>query len=141
MKKQFSETFKSGTFKAQVTSVVLVNNTQKTINESVPTDTKWLLESIKAVNADNVDRTVTVTLFKEAAKTNRIGILYSTTVTPSGHLVVPNNVASSAYLNLFNGYPMGAGYTLEIVWAAGGASAGSTDADGLVIAFRELPLT
>ena len=141
MDKVFAETFPSGSVKSSITSITLVNNTSKTQDIVVPSDCVWVLESVRFTNPDNVDRSVNVKIFKEAAKTNELAFLFSATVTAGsvGHYPA---VASNVVLG-HTGYPLtlGAGYVISVTWAAGGVSAGGTDADGLTIMYRELSLT
>lgn len=142
MKKDFSEIFPSGTVDARVTSLTLVNNTLKTLNVSVPTDELWALQTITMTNPDNVDRVCYARLFKEVAKTNMITQLMSGTVAAASRLCYPNNAIAETHNNQTGEQLLlGPNMTIGFTWAAGGASAGGTDADGLVVFVRKLTLT
>lgn len=142
MKNVFAETFPSGTVKTSVTSITLVNNTAKTQDVTVPTDTKWIIETIRAVNPDDVARFINVEIWRESAKTVRIATLTGLSTGALGAIQFPNNddltasISNSPFVLV-----LGAGMTISVTWSAGGASAGGTDADGLVILYRELTLT
>lgn len=142
MKTVFAQTFPSGSIKTKVQSVTLVNNTAKTQDISVPTDTEWCIESIKMANGDNVDRNGTILLYQTSSKTNLIAYILFATITAGAQIMIPNNDdLGSAMANNKQQWILGAGETLSFIWAAGGASAGATDADAIVIKYRELPLT
>lgn len=143
MKNVFAQTFPSGQPTTSVTSITLVNATAKTQDITVPTDTLWLVQMIKAVNADDVNRVITIEVFNEAAKTSRIGTLAVADTATGVFLQWPNNEAAQVARTVNPGYPMllGPGMTISVTWASGGASTGGTDADGLVIWYRKLPLT
>lgn len=142
MKKVFAETFESGSIEADPVSITLVNNTQKTQDFSVATDCIYELIAIKATNPDDVARVVTIELFKEVAKTNHIATLGSGSVNAGSRLSWPGNSVSAAQ-NWLQPRPclLGPNWTIRVTWAAGGASAGGTDADGLVVWYRKLSLT
>lgn len=134
-------TFPGGKPEQSVTSITLVNNTQKIQLVTVPTGKIWILLGIKVRNPDDVDRAVTIRKYKEAAKTNEIAVLFSVSLATgvAGHW--PTEGLSSTASRPSSTKPaeiMIAGNSLEITWAAGGASAGGTDADGLVIEYLEL---
>jgi hypothetical protein len=143
MDKIFAETFPSGSIKTSVTSVTVVNNTTKTVDISVPTDTVWAIQSIKVVNPDDVARTVGINLYNEVAKTNQIALLTAASVGAGGLIHYPSNAAVENSELTRTGYPLvlGPGMTINIVLAAGGASSGGTTADGIVILYRQLSLT
>lgn len=142
MENVFSETFPSGTVKVAETSITLVNNTAKTQDVSVPTDTIWHVQNIKVVNADDVARAVTIAIYKTSSKNILIGQCYFVSVSAGGLLNVPNNQANTAFMNAWaNGLTLPAGTTISITWAAGGASTGAVDPDGLVILYRQLSKT
>lgn len=134
-------TFPGGKPKQEVTEIVLVNNVEKVVDITVPTGKLWLLLSIKMVNDDDVNRTSTINKYKEAAKTNLITTLVAGLVilANGGLMHWPNN-----YVDAMDAkspfYPelLVAGNLLSIIWAAGGASAGATDVDGLVIEYLEI---
>jgi hypothetical protein len=124
-----------GTVENRVTSLTLVNNTAKEVLFTVPAGERWMLISAKYTNPDDVNRAVTLELHKEAAKTNYIKKYQSGTVNagaiqqyPSGALANTTQNQSAIPYEL-----LGAGNTLRLYFAAGGASAGGTDADGIVI--------
>lgn len=123
-----------------VTSITLANNTAKTVDKAPGIGKKWLLLGFKFTNPDDVARDVNVIKYKEAAKTNQIKVLFS-----------ESGIAASAYRqwpeaasnNLIQKRPpwpeiLNEAETLEFAWAAGGASAGGTDADGLVVEYIEV---
>ena len=133
-----------------VTSLTLVNNTAKTLNIVAPVGKKWLVVSIKVTNPDDQARTVYGILWKEAANTNKVmGLFYKADLAASGEICSPSYspTAIGAYQSQ-GGLPIllkgrtasGATDDTEIVitWATGGASAGGTDADGLVVTALEL---
>jgi hypothetical protein len=134
-------TFPGGNFQQAVTSITLVNNTAKTEDVTVPAGKRWVLQSIKVTNPDNVTRTIQGVLYKEAGKTNHIAqILKVTNLAASGRHQAPHDSPAQA-LDTFHdvrGRILAAGNTISIIWATGGASAGGTDADGLVIEYLEL---
>lgn len=132
--------FPGGQFKQEVTSVVLVNDTAKTIDLLVPAGKYWIILDIKAINGDDVARNILISKYLEAAATNLIGVLYDAARNAGAHAYFPNmdnanyprHVASSpAELAI-------GGNIIRITWAAGGASTGATDADGLVIEYLEV---
>jgi len=142
LKKTFSETFPSGTVKTSVTSITLVNNTQKVQDVSVPSDTVWVIQCIRAVNIDDVQRTVVIDLWNEAAKTSKIARLQSGAVAAVTDLVYPSITAGGTIIGVPTAVlVLGPGMTISVTWAAGGVSTGATDSDGLVILYRELTLT
>ena len=133
-------TFPAGRFVQEVTSVTLVNATTKTIDTTVPANKRWLLLSVKATNGDNVARVVGLYLFKEAAKTNLISVYDSASVNTAEHINFPNTIASRGVRSraISPGEVLEAGNTISVIWTSGGASAGATDADGLVICYLEI---
>lgn len=122
-----------------ITSVTLVNNTEKIIDKTVPSHKRWLLLSVKMVNCDNVARTLSIQKWKEAAITNHIKTLTTAATAAAARLQYPN---SSNNLWDYSPLPqleiLSAGNTLRFIWGAGGVSAGATDADGLVIEYLEV---
>lgn len=130
-----------GILKQDVTSITLVNNTEFIIDKTVPTDMRWILLGIKITNYDDVARTVSVIKFKEAAKTNEIKVYFSASVAAFGRQQWPNSSTGNPdYSPLPMLEILGPGNTIQIRWAAGGASSGSVDADGLVIEYLEVPI-
>lgn len=124
-----------------VTSVVLVNNTTKTIDKTVPDNRKWIILSIRAMNPDDVQRNITITKFKEAAKTNTIKRYNVAATAASSLLQWPSGPFTAAFARKSSApfEVLVTGNTIEIVWVAGGASAGGTDADGLIVEYLEVP--
>lgn len=139
MKKTFAETFPSGEVRADVTSVTLVNNTAKTNNVTVPDDTIWKLQSIRVMNPDDVARAISLTIYKEAAKTSRVLHLDTRNIAASAVFQWPNNgTGGEDRSNIPFDLVLFAGNTIEITWAAGGASSGGTIADAQVVFYRRL---
>lgn len=143
MKKIFAETFPSGKPEASITSITLVNNTAKTQDITVPTDSMWLIQTIKATNPDDVQRTTYIRLYNESAKTNLIANLIAAALNATQELYYPNSTTASTQCPnaLGQGLLLAGGMTISVTWAAGGASTGGTDADGLVVFYREYPMT
>lgn len=141
MREVFAQTFPGGSVEDSVTSITLANNTAKTQDKSVETDTLWVVENIKITNPDDVQRNVRIEVYKEAAKTNLICYLKGTTTLAAGAtLNIPTKATASTEEGVLP-MTLGPGNTISVYWAAGGASTGGTDADGLVIHYRKLPLT
>ena len=128
-----------------VTSVTLVNNTAKTEDVTVPANKKWLLLWLKVENPDDVNRLVTVNIWNESGKTTRIlaRLLYAT-VSNGQRAHWPLNLSGTNDDTMFNHawspVVLDAGDTIEVIWGAGGASTGATDADALVICYIEVPV-
>lgn len=142
MKKVMAKTFPGGRPDAIVTSVTLVNNTVKTLDNAVPTDEVWKLINIKATNPDDVARVIAFSIYKEAAATNHVCTLSSQSRNAAAQLNWPNTEASALSVPPYNfEIVLGPGWIIRTVWATGGASAGGTDADGLVVWVRRMPLT
>jgi len=131
---------RKGKIVQSVTSITLVNNTAKTVNVTVPSGKRWLLLSLKMGQPDNVQRTLTVDKYKEAAKTNFMGPLVTVGLGVGILQLWPTNDAVHTIRNIACNPAeiMHDGNTLAITWAAGGASAGGTDADGLVYEYLEI---
>lgn len=133
--------FHAGKKEIAVTSVTLVNNTAKTIDTVVPASEKWQLLNIKVVNCDDVARNVTVIHYKEAAKTNLVKVFgYIAALGAAGVFNMPSSTTAISDKLTFWTAPqiLHAGETISVIWAAGGASTGATDADGLVIEYLRL---
>lgn len=146
MDNKFALTFPSGSVESSIQTVTLVNNTAKTLTYTVTDDTMVVIQTISVTNPDDVARTVTITLWNESAKTNRLAILEQDSVGASGIMHYPNLETAGGGSTGFirnAGFPLllKAGMTIEVVWAAGGASSGGTDADGFAILLRKLLLT
>lgn len=133
-------TFPGGEIKQEVTSITLVNNTTLTANFSVPSNKKWVLLGYKVTNPDDVDRGVTIEVWKEAAATNRLSRIDTATVVASGFLQFPYQGATSSrrQSGIVPAFLLVAGNTIRFVWGAGGASAGGVDADGVVLEYLEI---
>ena len=104
-------------------TATLVNNTQKTETIIVPDGHRWKLFGGCVLNADSVSRTVTVKVFNSSDKL--IGYFVSASVNAAGYAAYPCTQASKVHCST-SGFPMKAGDYIQIVWAAGGASAGGT---------------
>lgn len=142
MDEVFAHSWPAGEVVVDVTSVTLANNTAKQNLITVPANTIWVLQSLKVTNPDDVNRVITIILYKEAALTNIIASFASETVATTARLQLPHN-APGANIEAFQdirGMVLGPGATIWINWAAGGASAGGTDADGQVIFYRRLTM-
>lgn len=133
--------FPGGRLQQKVISVTLVNNTLKTVDTVVDQNQRWILLNVKVVNCDDVQRTVTVRKFKEVAKTNLIAVLATGAIPTVTMLNWPNTITGSLYTN---SHPqlviLETANVISVEWAAGGASGGGTDADGLVIEYLEIDL-
>lgn len=140
MKNVFAQTFPSGSVRVSTTSITLANNTAKTQDITVPTDSEWVIELIKANNPDDVARAITMTLYQTSAKTVKLGIInYASSVNANANSHFPNNDdLATSNSNQIQNLLIGAGMTIEVVWAAGGASSGGVAADGLTILYRHL---
>lgn len=132
-------TFPAGKKETEIQSLTLVNNTAKTVDITVPTAQKWLLLHVKITNPDNVARSCTIDRYLEAAKTHYIERLTIGNVGAGAWLQYPNNTSGALTDNQAY-YPiiLNAAETLELGWGAGGASAGGTDADGIVVEYLRL---
>jgi len=142
MKKVFAETYPSGYIVTSVNAVTVVNNTGKTEKFTVPDDTVWVVDSIRAVNPDDVARDIYIRWWKESALTNKISNLSYGGAGAGGDIVFPS-VSSIGVAYNENPTPivMGAGETIEVYFSAGGASTGGTLANGVVIHRRVLSKT
>jgi len=124
-----------------ITSVTLVNNTAKDVDITVPTGKRWMILGVRAVNADSVNRVMYTFIYNEAAKTSLIEILDdpgtinagSSWQWPSGRAPTSLHISSAWHIIILE-----AGNTINIHYNAGGASAGSVDADGLVVQALEI---
>lgn len=129
-----------GRLQEPVTSVVLANNTALDVSTTVPAGKRWILLQVKMGNPDNVSRNLTIDIFKEAALTSR---LFSLIVVMACSAAAERQWPNSSTGNVSGLYLaclviLEAGNTIHTQWAAGGASTGGTDADGLVITYIEL---
>lgn len=137
-------TFLAGRFTDNLTSVALVNNTEKVIDVTVPAGKRWFLMFVRMVNADDVARTIIAIIYKEAAKTNILLPLFTKSgLGAAGVIVYPSSMPTSAGAYMAGacappGIILEAGHTISFTWATGGASTGATDADGLCVAVLEV---
>ena len=133
-------TFPAGKLWQDVTSVTLVNNTAKTVDIVSKNHKRILILNIKATNPDNVARDITLTKYKETAKTNIIKTLYTVSRNAGATLNWPNSIAAEIGTDPRMASPCILEYTnkIAVVWGAGGVSAGGVDADGLVVEYLEL---
>lgn len=136
----FALMFQGGEIDQEVTSITLVNNTEKIVDWACPTTKRRILLSVRVLNPDDVGRTVTLLKYKEAAKTNLIKTMMSQAVAASASAQWPLGLAivSAQRRGTMPAEFFGPGNTMQIRWPAGGASAGGTDADGLVIEYLEI---
>lgn len=132
-------TMLGGRLVQKVVSITLANNTGLLEHTNVPANKRWLLLGIKVNNPDDVARYVVIFKYKEAARTNLIRMLaINTALGANAELCWPNTDADitigspANHTEIFVG-----GNVLTVNWVAGGASAGGTDADGLVIEYIE----
>jgi len=131
-----------GRKKSDVTSITLANNTAKTVDSTVPANKRWLLLGVKAMNPDDVGRDLYIDHYKEAAKTNLIRRLAAETPAAGARTQWPSSVAGDVTKTPKHDLMvMDAGETISILWAAGGASSGGTDADGLVVDYLEVQVS
>lgn len=141
MKNVLALTFPAGAKKIAVTSITLVNATSKTQDVTVPSGKRWILLGIEITNPDSVNRAVTINHYKEAAKTNFVEFMgYLAALGSLGRYHIPNTITGTS--DVTHGRrlpkPMDPGETIEIIWSSGGASAGGTNAAGLVVEYLEL---
>ena len=133
--------FQGGRKVDSVTSVTLVNNVTKTIDTTVPTGKRWFLIQVKTSNVDNVARVLTVRVYKEAGKTNILRILGSKSSLQNERMQYPSSITGDAKVTWFPAVViLDEGNTITAEYTAGGASAGGTDADGLVIEYLEMSM-
>jgi len=140
---EFVWTFPGGKLVQEVTSLTLVNNTAKTVDKTVPSGKRWILLAFRFSNPDDVARTLTCNKYKEAGKTNYIKRLTSNAAVGAASWIQFPNVTPSVTAQSQPTRPfevLEAGNTLSFVWATGGASAGGTDADGLVLEYLEMDI-
>lgn len=138
MKKVMSNTFPAGEVKVSTTSITVTNNTAKTQDITVPADEKWVIETIKTVNPDDVARVIGGNLYLTSSKSILITALFSQSANANVRVQYPSLTVSTIYNWMIPELVLGPGMTLSFTWAAGGASSGGTDADGLVIMYRKL---
>lgn len=135
-------TFPAGQIHQEVTSLTLVNNTSKTVDVAVPAGKVWMLLGVKITNPDDVNRDCSISLYKEAAKTNLLRILAADTLAAGATLTYPNSVTGEkSEQNLYSPHPLAAGNILSLLWTTGGASTGGTDADGIMLEYQEVAIS
>jgi len=132
-------TFPAGQIQQVVTSITLVNNTAKTVDTAVPAGKVWLLRSVKVCNPDDVARNTTGHIYKEAGKTNVVQQFFGAAqaATTCYHYPGSSGVAGAGQEPIV----LTGGNVISVVWGSGGASAGGTDADGLVIEYQEVAVS
>lgn len=128
-----------------VIAVTLVNNTLFVHDYTVASGKRIKLMGLRVTNPDDVARDVQVRLYKEAGKTNYLRRLFvmSVPAAPGGAIQWPYLEAGDETTldsRKLMEYILDEGNTIEFQWAAGGASAGGTDADGLVLIFMEIDI-
>ena len=127
-----------------INSVTLVNNTAKEVLFTVPSGKTWFLHWLVLKNPDDVQRNCNISLYHEAAKTNLYGLLIDEAVVASAAAVWPRNFHADDQNCWWQmcahalGFPLKAGGTVRFYYAAGGVSAGGTDADGNILCYTEL---
>jgi len=123
-----------------VTSITLVNNTLKTVDFTMVAGKRWILKNVKIVNPDDVQRVTDLSKYKTVAKTNKIKTMLNVTLGVGVTMNWPNSVnqANDQASRNFQPEILIEGNTVTVAWAGGGASAGGTDADGLVVEYLEL---
>lgn len=140
MSERLAWTFPGGAHEQKVTSVTLVNNTEKTVDTVVPAGKRWILLAVRAVNGDDVQRTVNIYIYKEAAKTNLLRQIFNGAVGAGAAGQWPGMLDSVQYQYIWSLVVLEAANAISVVWAAGGASTGAVDADGLIIDYLEVDL-
>ncbi len=123
-----------------VTNVVLVNNTAKTIDLSPGAGIRWLVLNARQVNGDNVNRNVNMThiigsfTLKQMIQNNSLA-----TGEPQ-HYPSLAHASGQETAGVWNPIIVEGAEFIRSVWAAGGASAGFDDADGLVLEVLEMAI-
>lgn len=147
-----------GKLKQEVTSITLANNTEKKQKHTCPTGKRQLILNVKMTNPDNVTREFAVEKWVEAAETSLIKYmvvrdilagevlnwpgypfwdLAGTDTTAAWTATMEHGDNQAQALPVFPEI-LEEGNTLSCRYKAGGASAGGTDADGLVIELLEV---
>lgn len=141
VKKDLIATMQGGRLIQKVTSVTLVNNVTLNENVSVPAGKMWKLLSVKMMNPDDVARDFYIFKYLEVARTNLIKKLaQGVAIAANAAFYWPNartNAATTDRQPLWHDEFLAEFNTLNFNWSAGGASAGGTDADGLVLEYLE----
>lgn len=131
--------FQGGYKKNNVTSVTLVNNTTKTLDLSPGAGKRWQLLRFICYNPDDVARNVSVNQ-RDASDTVIDSVIASSAFNPGTFQCAPaaahNLVTETA--GHFDGGIIEDDEYMRVTWAAGGASSGGTDADGLVMQVMEI---
>lgn len=140
MSESFAFIFLGGKKKIDVTSLTLVNNTDKNVKVTVPAGKRWLLINIKITNPDNVIRIGQIAHYKETALTNAVKSLLYKSMAANEVLNFPSYSTDTGVTTQNQLLILDEGETLSFNWYAGGASAGGTDADGIVVEYLEIDL-
>lgn len=130
-----------GKISVSVTSITLVNNTAKTVDLSTSSGKRRRLLSVSATNPDDVNRQFYLTHYKEGGKTTKIQILLDVAaLAASGGRVEWPNTMTDQEDNSPAWHPVITlpSHVWSAIWEAGGASAGGTDADGLICVYLEI---
>jgi len=128
-----SSSFAGGKHITDIDSITLANNTTLNHDIVVPAGKRWQILTIKGVNCDDVARAISMTSYNEAAATSSINLIaYNAAVGATGELMWPNDTYFPYDLIL------SAGQMIRVTFVAGGASAGGTDADGVVVSILEV---
>lgn len=118
----------AGIFEDNAATTVIVNNTLKTVVIEVPAGRRWTLMGFGMHNPDNVARVVTIRWSDNTP--SRIVDIFSLSLTATTRVYGPNASVATLVQKpiVFDG-----GHKIELVWAAGGASAGGTASYSLAI--------
>jgi hypothetical protein len=133
--------FQGGYKKNNITSVVLVNNTAKTLDLTPGDGKRWQLLSARMVNIDDVNRNLSAAHYAEAAATNMLSQwCINTAISQNNGMHFPNVSYSDKKELLGSVVPVIIEDTemVRFTWNAGGVSAGGTDADGLICQVMEI---
>lgn len=133
--------FQGGYKKNNITEVVLVNATAKTLDLTPTSGKRWLVLAMRMVNADDVQRTVYIEQFNEAGATNSLGRFFieANLAASGGTVQFPNNDdLGNVYRNAYHMVIVEDGEIIRFGWNSGGASTGSTDPDGLSCQVMEI---
>ena len=115
-------TFPAGEIIEGEDTSTLVNNTEKVTSLTVPTGKRWVLNGFKILNADDVVRDVYIRL-KNSSSTRLFRMFEHGALGVGARIYGPNASADTLVLKPI---VMESGEIVDIVWAAGGASAGGT---------------
>ena len=112
--------------------VTLVNNTQKVEEVAPAAGKRWLLLNIKLTNSDDVAREIEIITLDTV---DVLSLLWTDAAVGAGAVKNWPDIDYPWHPVILDGT---VGDKLRITWAAGGASAGGTDADGLVVQALEI---